>query len=428
LWVALASSPDGRRLSGTYQEGYSEGKTVVINPVSKAELANFEGTASLWLDTSRLMLFEWLDPKQIIQVSARAAPKIIRTFEQFESDTPGRAFDLTGQVSNRDGSKVWASYSKGPGLMEFDLTTKKIKTLIGGPSGAYAVSVTTEDGQTGDLLTGGADGYVRLWNLADISLNKEYKVAKPGSYVSEAHLVPNSRRAVIGVRKMPVEHEPPGPEEIVVLNLETGEQKKLFELLSWRAHVVVADNTIVYPEGNRIRIRNLDGSESPRELRTKGVIDVTALSSNKRWYAATDETELTVFDLKTDQKKTMSIKAVEYGPLVVTDDGRHVYNLGLDGALTHWDLDTGTATSTVLGRVREMHSRVDFITLANDDRWLVTAGNHHDVGIFDRTTGRMVFYAQTGGAAYFVEKVWIKGKRMILTTDIGVMYEGVFNN
>ena len=65
------------------------------------------------------------------------------------------------------------------------------------------------------------------------------------------------------------------------------------------------------------------------------------------------------------------------------------------------------------------------MTLANDDRWLVTAENHHDVGIFDRETGRLVFYMQAGGAAFRVEKVWIKGKRVILTTDIGVMYGGV---
>jgi hypothetical protein len=111
--------------------------------------------------------------------------------------------------------------------------------------------------------------------------------------------------------------------------------------------------------------------------------------------------------------------------VVVTDDGRYVYNIAQEGALTYWDLETGKATETVLAKIREMHSRVDFVTVANDDRWLVTAGNHHDVGIFDRATGRLVFYMQVGGAVFFVEKVWLKGKRMIVTTDIGVMYDGV---
>jgi WD40 repeat protein len=426
LWVSLGSSPDRRLLTGMYQEGYSDPKTVVIDPVSKAELTQSKGPGLVWLNASRVLLFEWLDPVEIVQISAGAPAKSIRKFQRFEADTPGRPFDLTGQVSNAEGSKVWASYSKGPGLLEFDLTTNKIKTLIGGPSGAYAISVDIQDGQTGDLLTGGADGYVRLWNLADISLIKEYKVAKPNYFVSEVHLVPGSRRAIIAVPKMPSRFEPPGPPEIIGLDLETGEQQKLFDLLYWRARVALVENTIVYPEGDRVRFRNIDGSVSPRELKVNGPIDITAVSANKRWLAVIDETKtLTVFDLKSDQKTTMPIEPVVDGAVIVTDDGRHVYNIASEGALTHWDLNTAKTLNSVLDKIREMHSRVDFMTLANDDRWLVTAGNHHDVGIFERATGRLVFYMQTGGATFWIEKVWLKGKRMIATTDIGVLYDGV---
>src|SRR5688500_9381704 len=42
-----------------------------------------------------------------------------------------------------------------------------------------------------------------------------------------------------------------------------------------------------------------------------------------------------------------------------------------------------------------INTSVDFITLANDDKWLITAGNHGDVGIFDRGTGSLVCYMQT---------------------------------
>ena len=255
---------------------------------------------------------------------------------------------------------------------------------------------------------------------------KEFKVAKPNYFVSEVHLAPGSRRALVAIHPVPKQSEPPGPAEIVGLDLETGQQKKLFDLVFWRARVALVDNTIVYPEGNRVKFRNVDGSETPRELTVNGFIGITAVSANKRWLAVIDETKtLTVFDLKSDQKKTMQIDPDGDGAVIVTDDGRHVYNLAIEGALTHWDLETGKATSSVLDRIREMHSRVDFMTVANDDRWLVTAGNHHDVGIFDRATGGVVFYMQTGGAAFWMEKVWVKGKRLIATTDIGVLYDGV---
>jgi hypothetical protein len=64
------------------------------------------------------------------------------------------------------------------------------------------------------------------------------------------------------------------------------------------------------------------------------------------------------------------------------------------------------------------------MTLVNNDEWLVTAGNHGDVGIFDRATERLVAYTRSSSAAFYVEKVWINGKRMIFATDTGVMIDG----
>ena len=72
LWSSLEASPDRRLLTGTYQQGvYGNEKSVVIDPVSKAELANSEGSALVWLDASKLLVFEWMDPVQIVQISRR---------------------------------------------------------------------------------------------------------------------------------------------------------------------------------------------------------------------------------------------------------------------------------------------------------------------------------------------------------------------
>jgi WD40 repeat protein len=429
-WLALDASPDYRLLSAKYQQATGEEqKTAVIAPESKREIGSFPYPASLWLDAAKLMLFEWLDPSEIVQVSLNEPPKTVRKLERMESDTRGRARDLTGQVSNADGSKTWASYRKGPGLLEFDLTTNKIKTLIGGPSGAYTLSVVTQDGQSGELLTGGADGYVRLWKLDDLSLIKEYKVAKPEHFVSDGHMVPGSHRAVVGIMRIDKEtgsFDQETPTEVILLNLETGQQRKLFDVYSWRTRIAVVDNQIVYADEGRIKFAAIDGPQSKREFNIGAAILQTALSSNGRWLAVVDYSKkLTVFDLRTGRKRMMPIKIDDRGPVVMTNDGRYVYLISHEGELTGWDLVTAKTTTTVLTRIREMHTRVDFMTLAHDDRWLVTAGNHQDVGIFDRATHRLLFYMHAGGAAHYVEKVWIKGSRMILTTDIGVMYDGV---
>ena len=430
VWMKLAASPDYRLLSANYQLSSETSKTVVIDPGSKREIGSFDFEYAFWLDADKLMLFEWLDPTEIVQVSANEPARSIRKFERFESDTRGRAFDLTGQVSAADGSKVWASYSKGPGLLEFDLAAKKIKTLIEGPSGAYALSVLTEDGQTGEVLTGGGDGYVRLWKLADLSLIKEYKVATAEHFVSDALLVPGSRRAVVGIVRMDSKRasfDEQMPMAVILLDLETGQQKKLFDVFGWRTRLALINNQIVFSELGRIKFATLDGVKTKREFFLNSAIMQTAVSANNRWLAVIDYSKkLHVFNLATGRKRTITIKdEIGGGPAVITNDGRFVYRAISEGMLRTWDMVTAKTTTNPLSEMRNVHTRVDFLSLTNDDRWLVAAGNHSDVGIFERTTLRTLLYVQNSAAAFYVEKVWVKGNRMIMTGDSGVMHSGV---
>jgi WD40 repeat protein len=423
-WVALNTSPDNRLLSAI-SHAAGQVRTVLIDPASKAEIGSFDGSASVWIDASTLMLFSWLDPTEIVRIPRNGRATSLRKLKRPETDTRGRAFDLTGQVTTPDGSRAWATYRKGPGLLEFDLVSNKIRTLIEGPSGAYALSAVERNNDAGQLLTGGADGYVRLWNLADMSLVKEFHVAAPQFFVTDVHLLADGRRAVVGVKAIPKERDPAAdPIEVLLLDLESGQQKKMFEM-NWQARIAVVDNQVIYPEADRVKFVALDNPQNTRELKLGGAILSSAVSANSRWLAVVEEKTLSVFDLTTLQKKAISIDPADRGPYVVTNDGRYVYQIAHGGQLTKWDVHTGEVIQSVLSRIREMHSNVDFITVANDDQWLVTAGNHGDVGIFDRLTGRLVFYMQTSAAASYVEKVWISGNRMVLTTDTGVMFGGI---
>jgi WD40 repeat protein len=423
-WTTLTASPDQRLLSATVQNGTQE-KTVIIDPNSKAELGNFGASASLWLDASKLVLFDWLDPSEIVQVPQRGRATSIRRLPRMKADTDGRAFQLTGQVANAAGTKLWASYEKGPGLLEFDLTNNKIKTLIQGPSGAYAISVSDPESDAGQILTGGADGYVRLWKLSDLSLVKEFRVAAAGYYVTDAKLLAGGRKAIVAVSRIPKRTDSiRDPIAVLLLDLETGQQTKLFDVLYWRARIDVVNDRIVYPEGSLVKLTAIGNTQDMREVKLSSFVSVTALSANHHWLAAVEEGNLTVVDLQTLQKKIIAAQAGDYGAFTVTNDGRYVYQIANGGELTKWDMDTGQVSQSVLSRVREMHSDVDFMMLANADEWLITAGNHGDIGIFDRTSGRLLLYTQTSSRVWYVEKVWVRGQRMIFTTDTGVMMDG----
>jgi hypothetical protein len=192
------------------------------------------------------MLFNWLDPSQIVQIPRRGRAKIVRQLGRMHADTDGRAFDLSGQVSNVVGSRVWASYRKGPGLLEFDLASNRIKTLIEGPSGAYAISVLDQN-QSGRLLTGGADGYVRLWKLDDFSLIKEFRIAPAGYFVTDVHLIADGRKAIVSVMRMRKRTEPRSdPVEVLMLDLENGQQTKMLDVKWWRAKISVIGNHMIF--------------------------------------------------------------------------------------------------------------------------------------------------------------------------------------
>jgi WD40 repeat protein len=423
-WTAVGASPDGRLLSATYRSP-GGGRTVVIEPDSKSELGAFPESIFVWTKPTNFLLFDWLDPSELVQIVKNGKVRSIKKFGRFNSDTSGRAFDLTGQVASDDGARAWATYRKGPALLEFTLASRKIKTLIGGPSGAYALSVSTPDGL---LLTGGADGYVRLWKLEDFSLSKEYSVAPPDHFVTTVHLIPGGRQAIVGVKEIIKEQGrifPADPTEVILLDLETGERKKVLDVNGGRVNIDLIGNQLIFPEGDRVKLVTIAG-QPIREFTAKAAILQTAVSDNGQWLAVFDSSQtLTIFEIQTGKQIVgHPTKADDAGPAVVTNDGRFVYKLAHGGELIRWDMQTGELTKSVLARVREMSSNVDFITLANNDEWLITAGNHGDVGIFDRATGSLVNYTQTSATAFWVEKVWVSGDRMILTTDTGVMFDG----
>lgn len=403
-------------------------RTAIVDLSSKSEIGSFDASASAWIDSSRLMLFNWLDPSEIVQIPRRGRAKTVRQLGRMHADTDGRAFDLTGQVSNADGSRAWASYRKGPGLLEFDLASTRIKTLIEGPSGAYAISVLNQN-ESGRLLTGGADGYVRLWKLDDFSLINEFHIAPSGYFVTDVHLIAAGRKAIVGIMRMRKPTDPRSdPVEVLMLDLENGQQTKMLDVQGWRAQISVIDDSIVYPEADRIKLVAIGDTQNRRELTMPGLIVATAVSTNRRWLAVLDDkNNLSVFDLKTLQKKTISIQPEAWGAFVVTNDGGYVYQIAHEGQLTRWNINTGQSSQRVLSRIREMHSNVDFMTLSNDDRWLLTAGNHGDVGIFDRETGRLLHYTRIAAAAFYVEKIWINSNQIIFTTDTGVMFGGTLS-
>ena len=428
LWDEIDSSPDQKLLVASFRERGGAVHRVLIEPRSKSELSNFEGWEFAWINPSSFVQFEGFDPTTIVQLDDKQKVRTVRKLGRMTSDTDGRAFDLTGQITNDDGTKAWAIYRKGPGFLEFDLTTQKIKTRIDGPSGAYAISVITKDSNEGVLATGGADGYVRLWNLSDLALTKEYRVAAPDEFVTDVDLLPDGRRAVVGVMHMSKSMEDgyKNPVHVIILDLMSGTQRKMFDIPSWQASVSVVEGSILYTNFDRVKLASVESGQLLREFVVKKTIRNTMLSANNKWLAVLDQGKvLTVFEVATAKEiSSKLLEADDYGPMSITNDGNYLHQVTHDGTLITWNTQSNEMTRRELKRIHDMHTNADFITLANDDQWLITAGNHGDIGIFERATGNLVCYELSGAAVFYAEKAWVRGDRLIFTTDTGVMFDG----
>jgi hypothetical protein len=63
------------------------------------------------------------------------------------------------------------------------------------------------------------------------------------------------------------------------------------------------------------------------------------------------------------------------------------------------------------------------LQLSADERSLVRGGNHRDVSIYNVASGKEITSFPTEAADFNVTNVWLKDKRLIFTTDSGVLLD-----
>lgn len=436
FWTDLKVSPDGKTISAISSSSNGE-RLTLFNSVKKSEGATINARSMVWINDKKFLTFNGFDPSEIVQVSLAGNAKTVQTFAHKDWNLSGpREFDLSGQVVLKDGSRAWSIYRKGSGFYEWDLKAKTANRLMEVRTGAYSLSVLPQAGQSGLVLTGGADGFVRLWNFADLSLLREFHIGSADALVSNAELFPDGRRAIVATNDFKWHEDAiTSATDITLVNLETGEQKKLLTSNQPRTRVMLIDSDVLYSSGNRIVLASAETAAQKREFVADGFISSFAISSNKRWLLTVEDSNaFCVFEIETG-RRVASQRAEETAqgvpeprPQAITNDGRYVYSIGSEGNLTRWDATTNQTTKMVLQKLRQVHSRVDYLTLAENDTLIVTPGNHGDVGVYDSQTGELISYTRTPAAVFWTEKAWLSENRLIFTTDTGVMYSGTLVN
>jgi WD40 repeat protein len=274
--------------------------------------------------------------------------------------------------------------------------------------------VLERKGEEGFLITGGDDRFVRVWNLSDISLRREFRV-NVGVPQSVA-LLADGRRAIFSSSAK----EP--PTEIEVGDIYSGSQKRLLTVNEPFVKVAATGSEFIYNSGRDLLLASSTTGETKRKFSVDAQVNWFAVSTNGQWLAVSDSNgALYRFEIANGrrlQAQTAQLKLD--GRLVITNNGRYVYTTEFGGAVRRWDTQSNTLKE--LMTVRGIpHS----LRLSTDERRLAIGGNHRDVGVYDAESGKPIGGFDVEASDFYVTNVWLRGNRLIFTTDSGVLFDGV---
>jgi WD40 repeat protein len=411
-WRELVASPDGKFIAGAYpnpEGGYS---VPILDAATGSKRADFQGKSLIWSSPDLFVLFgnEW--PSQLIRLRPDGKYSSKRFPGGPKWHASGHPADLTASVSSSDGSTMWGIFRQGAALVQWKPKKKRAEILTMTQGSVYAMDARENPDGSGLLLTGGDDGFARVWNLTDLSLRREFRM--PIGVPQGVGLLADGRRAVISCSTGK------SPTDILIADIETGETRRLLTLKQPGTRVYAAGENFVYKDERRIVLASPETGATLREFVAPEPIVHFAVSDNGQWLVLGDaKGSIYLFEVNTGReagRREATVRSV--GSLAVSNDGAAVYAIDFPGSLIRWDVKSDEFKT--LTSVPWCYT----IRLSADETKILFGGHHRDVAVFDATDGRELLSLAVASADFYVTNVWSSGERLIFTTDAGVMLDG----
>lgn len=407
----IEPSPDKHYLAITGYESEAT-RVFIFDALSGNIISSFEDANARWISNERLLLSSNGDPSEIVTIKADGKTQIQELNKGGNWHKAGNPAEMTDQAVSKDGRKIWETFQLTGSLIEFDLEKDDAKILIDSNSFPFAMSVRESADGAGYLATGGDDKFVRVWNLNDLSLQKEFQVSV--GVPQGVALLTDGKRVVFSSSTKDA------PTEIFVGDISTGEKKKILSVNQPFISVRAGVDGFVYNYKNKLILASADNGSTMREFIFENGLALMATSTNAKWMAVADgKGYLWLVDLTTGNQKQWSKGIIEETKkIAVTNDGRYVYTTEWYAKLRRWD--TSTQESTELTQHR---GQAACLSLSADEQYVIIGGNHRDVGVYDAKTGKTIFYSRVEASDFYVTNAWMRGRRLIFTTDGGVMFD-----
>jgi WD40 repeat protein len=408
LWMNLNASPDGKTLAATSVD-ITNGKSFIrlIDLFSGAIGKSYEGTYACWFTPDSMLLFDTNQPLRSVHIQSEAV-EIWKAKGVFHAQ--GNPDRMLGAVATPDGKIAFGIFQLNAGLVRWDAQSEKGNILSMTPGNIYAMDVFDNNRNPPLIITGGDDGFVRIWKSETLELYREFK-AGAGVPQSVTFLV-NGLKALFSFSG------PKAPTSIVLADLNNNEQKQLLSVDESNVRVRKAGDNFVYNTGNRLILSDQSGTKV-REFALDSAIRWFEISDSSQWMAATDKDgSLYVFELSSG--RLVCRRKLELTRFTISSDGRHVYFTEFAGGLKCWDTkkDEIKPLSSIRGQASSL-------SLSEDEKHIVVGGNHRDVQIYNAASGNIVGSWNLEAADFSITNARLQKKRLLLTTDIGVLIDAI---
>ena len=98
-----------------------------------------------------------------------------------------------------------------------------------------------------------------------------------------------------------------------------------------------------------------------------------------------------------------------------------VYVTDFTTGVSQWD-----TKSDIIKEWIDKPGQVAALRLSVDETRILIGGNHRDLEIYDAFSGDQITAFETMYSDFYVTNLWLKGDRLIFTTDAGVLFDGLF--
>jgi WD40 repeat protein len=410
LWGELAISPDGRFLSAEFADDAGQ-HVAWLDSKDGREVAVFTRSKAIWTADNGLLLFDSKVPAESARLDATGQITRTSLIESGKWHGAGSPSNMTGSAVSPDGKLVWEVFQLNAALIQCDLQSKACESLHDAPGLVFAMDALDRRDGDGVVATGGDDGFVRIWKLSDFSLIREFKGTK--GVPQGVALMSDGRRVVFSFS------DAEAPTEIFAGDIASGESVSLIKAPAPFVRVAPAGDGFIYDLEQRLILADPANGQTRREFVADSKIERFSVSRNGEWLAAADDKgALYCFEVKTGRRVSKSTTTIEsLTAIVISNDGLSVWTTEFRADLRRWNTRTNTMTS--IGSIR---GQAKAMSLSVDEKRLAIGGNHRDVALYNAKTGDPIVSYTTPASDFYVTNAWLSGKRLIFTTDAGVLF------